>query len=229
MLVAQVSWPVVLQITASEAPERSPEAFSKAFQQGRGESSGSRPPKSCGQTSQRWHMLFYERLVKPCWGRRSSRAARSRSAAPGAAREACCRSHWSSLLLLLLHLSISQRSPWRPRCARRPPTTKVGSPLLDAQDRPKIAPRGSKIAPRSLQAAQDRPKNARRGAKIAPRCPKSGPRAAKRALGTILGSSCAILEPSWDQKCVFSLMFSITFCKSVFSPQHRFRRHLGTQ
>ena len=59
--------------------------------------------------------------------------------------------------------------------------------------------------------------------------PKSGPRAAKRALGTILGSSCGILEPSWDQKCVFFLTFSNTFCKSVFWPQHRFRRHLGTQ
>ena len=100
--------------------------------------------------------------------------------------------------------------------------------------RPRSAPRGPKIAPRS--SYQDRrqiglrgPKIAPRCAKIAPRCPQTGPRAAKRALGTILGSSCAILEPSWDQKYMFFLAFSYTFCKSVFWPQHRFRRHLGTQ
>ena len=49
------------------------------------------------------------------------------------------------------------------------------------------------------------------------------------ALGTILGPSCGISEPSWDQKCVFFLTFSNTFCEFVFSPQKRFRRHLGAE
>ena len=90
------------------------------------------------------------------------------------------------------------------------------------QDRPKIVLR----RPRS---AQDRPKRRQDRSKMRQDRAKSGPRAAKRALGTILGSSCGILEPSWDQTCVFFVTFFNTFCKFVFWPQHRFRRHLGSQ
>ena len=44
-----------------------------------------------------------------------------------------------------------------------------------------------------------------------------------------MGPSCGISEPSWDRKCVFFLAFYNTFCKFVFLPQDRFRRHLGAQ
>ena len=43
----------------------------------------------------------------------------------------------------LQHLSISKRSPWRPRCARRPPRTKYPAPSWT----PKIAPRSPQEAP----------------------------------------------------------------------------------
>ena len=191
MLVARVSWPVVLQITASEAPERSPEAFSKAFQQGRGESSGSRPPKSCGQTSQRWHMLFYALLPSQPVGGGGPRAQRVLDPPPPAKHGKRVVDHTEvRFFYLLQHLSISKRSPWRPRCARRPPAPKYLHPLLDAQDRPKIAPkapRSPQEASRSpqnrLKIAQDPPKIAQDGLKIA----QDGPRAAQDAFGALLG------------------------------------------
>ena len=90
----------------------------------------------------------------------------------------------------LQNLSISKRSPWRPRCSRRPPAPKVSTPLLDAQDRPKIAPRGSKIAPRGFKIAsrspQDRPRSAQdrpRRPQDRPRRPKSRPRRLRSSLG----------------------------------------------
>ena len=167
--MARVSWPVVLQITASEAPERSPEAFSKAFQQGRGESSGSRPPKSCGQTSQRWHMLFYERLVKPCWGRRSSRAARSRSAAPGAARKACCESHGTSLISVIFGRYFRRKS-----LGGAPLRQTTAATLWNFT--PLWAPKSSQIPPDCPKIASRRRKIAPRRSKIAPRSPKTPPR-----------------------------------------------------
>ena len=101
--------------------------------------------------------------------------------------------------------------------------------VLDAPRSPQDGPRSPQEAPRSAQdapgASQERPRAARSG----PRAVQERPRAAKRALGTILGPSCGILEPSWDQKCVFFLAFSNTFCKFVFSSQNGFRRHLGAQ
>ena len=91
---------------------------------------------------------------------------------------------------ILLHLSISKRSPWRPRCSRRPPAEKLPDPLLGAQDRPKIAPRGSKIAPRGFKIAsrspQDRPRSAQdrpRRPQDRPRWPKSRPRRLRSSLG----------------------------------------------
>ena len=189
--MALVSWPVVLQIAASEAPERSPEAFSKAFQQGRGESSGSRPPKSCGQTSQRWHMLFYALLPSQPVGGGGPRAQRVLDPPPPAKHgKRVVDPTGVRFSDILLHLSISQRSPWRPRCSRRPPAWKVSTPLLDAQDRPKIAPRGSKIAPRGFKIAsrspQDRPRSAQdrpRRPQDRPRRPKSRPRRLRSSLG----------------------------------------------
>ena len=123
----------------------------------------------------------------------------------------------------------TSRGPWAPQEAPRLPHDRPKTPKIGPkrpQDRPKIVLRRPRSAPDRPKRPQDPPKMRQDRPKMPPR---PGPRAVKRAPGTILGSSCAILEPSWDQKCVFLLMFSHTFCKSGLSPQHRFRRHLGTQ
>ena len=86
----------------------------------------------------------------------------------------------------LKNLKISKRSPWRPRCARRPPAPQTPHPVLGPQDRPKIAPRSPQEAPRSPQEAsrspQDRPKIAQDPPKIAQdglKIAQDGPRAAQ--------------------------------------------------
>ena len=94
-----------------------------------------------------------------------------------------------------------------------PKTPKIGPKR--PQDRPKIALRRPRSAPDRPKRRQDRPKMPQERS--------------KSALGTIWESSCGMLEPSWDQKCVFFVPFFNTFCKFEFLPQHRFRRHLGTQ
>ena len=99
---------------------------------------------------------------------------------------------------------------WAPQIAPRSPKDAPRSPQDDPRS-PQEAPRSAQDAP---GASQERPRAARSG----PRAVQERPRAAKTALGTILGPSCGILEPSWDQKCVFFVTFSNTFCKSVFWP-----------
>ena len=97
----------------------------------------------------------------------------------------------------LQKLSISKRSPWRPRCARRPPAPTGRPPAPNYYPpswAPKIAPRSPQEAPRSPQEAsrspQDRPKIAQDPPKIAQdglKIAQDGPRAAQDAFGALLG------------------------------------------
>ena len=154
-------------------------------------------------------MLLNERLVKPCWGRRSSRAARSRSAAPGEAREACCESHGSSLLPLsaeavdleeisleapLLEKTAGPKSTYlplgRPRSPQDRPKRLQDRPQR-LQDRLKIAPRSPKIRLRS-------PKTASRSPKTAQEPPKTPSELSWGLLGSLLGPLRAILERPQD-------------------------------
>ena len=56
---------------------------------------------------------------------------------------------------ILLHLLLSQRTTWRPRCARRPPAPRRPGKYSAPSWTPTIAPRSPQEAPRS---PQDRPR-----------------------------------------------------------------------
>ena len=102
--------------------------------------------------------------------------------------------------------------------------------LLGAQDRPKIAPRGAKIAsrrpkfaPRPARSLQDRSKRPPGSLPDSLRSPEEGPRAVQER-------PRAVLEPSWGhlgafrshlgiQNVCFSLRFPILFVNSCFRPK----------
>ena len=107
---------------------------------------------------------------------------------------------------------IAPRSLW---CAQDRPKIPQGR-AKTLQDRPKIARRGP---PDRFPTPQDRPKKAQERS-------KSDQERSWNHLGAILGHFGAILE---SNMCVFPYAFFNTFCKFVFSPQKRFRRHLGVQ